>query len=212
MAAASPRNPLSRDRIVDAALDLVDEVGIEGLSMRKLGARLGVEAMTLYHHVANKDALLDLLVERVTLAAAAAPADEPEAWRERLEGFARRYRSALLARPRLLPLISTRPVRSPEAMGLFVKALGDLIQAGFAPKHAYYALNSLAILVVGMALAEAGPPIGSGPPEQTAAEETYLERLSLLFDDPLELASRHQDAFDFALAAFLDGLALRGRA
>jgi AcrR family transcriptional regulator len=59
------RTPLSRERILDAALALADAEGVEGLTMRRLAAELGVEAMTIYYHVPNKDAILDALVERV---------------------------------------------------------------------------------------------------------------------------------------------------
>src|SRR6266480_4817426 len=63
--ATTRRKPLSRERILDTALALVDEEGIEALSMRKLGQALGYEAMSLYNHVANKDDLLDGIVDRV---------------------------------------------------------------------------------------------------------------------------------------------------
>src|SRR5215469_8858987 len=59
------RSTLTRDRIVDAALDVIDRAGLDGLSMRKLGAALGVEAMALYHHVGSKERLLEAVVERL---------------------------------------------------------------------------------------------------------------------------------------------------
>lgn len=209
--ALSSRPPLSRDRLVDAALDLIDEGGVTALSMRKLGARLGVEAMTLYHYVPHKDALLDLVVERVTLRAAAAPAATPAAgWRERLSDFARGYRRVLLAHPRVLPLVSTRPIRSSEALGEFFQALSGLVGEGFAPRSAYFALQAVAMLVIGMAMAEAGEPApGAEPAPDAPQEASYLEGLSALFPDAETFSRRHEAAFDFALGALLDGLDTR---
>ena len=84
------RAPLSMSAIVDAALGIVDAEGLERLTMRRLGASLGVEAMTLYHYVASKDVLLDRLVERVVTRATLVGVDEGSGWRARLEAFARR--------------------------------------------------------------------------------------------------------------------------
>ena len=200
------RPSLTRERVVDAALDLIDEAGVEGVSMRKLGARLGVEAMTLYYYVPNKDALLDLVVERVTMRAAEANEAEGKTWRERLEGFARRYRAALIARPRVLPLISTRPVRSPEAVEQFMAALTGMAKEGFEPKVAYFALHAVVMLVIGMAIAEAGEHPEGAEPAHGEAETAYLKGVELFFGDPAAFETRHRDAFEFALEALLDGL------
>lgn len=200
------RSFLTRDRIVDATLDLIDDAGVEGVSMRKLGARLGVEAMTLYHHVSNKDALFDLVVERVTMRAAATDEAEGKRWRERLEGFARRYRGALIARPRVLPLISTRPIRSPEAVAQFMAALTGMVEEGFEPKVAYFTLHAVVMLVIGMAMAEAGEHPKGAEPTYGDVETAYLKGVEALFNDPAAFEARHQGAFEFALAALLDGL------
>src|SRR4051795_9894904 len=74
--ATTRRKPLSRERIVAAALEVVDEQGIEALSMRKLGQQLGFEAMSLYNHVANKDDLLDGMVDLVLAEMDVPQADE----------------------------------------------------------------------------------------------------------------------------------------
>jgi AcrR family transcriptional regulator len=195
---------------VEAALALIDEAGLSALSMRKLGARLGVEAMTLYHYVPNKDALLDLVVERVAMSAAAAGASTSADWRDRLAHFARRYRAQLIAHPKVLPLISTRPLRSPEALGEFSQALAQMVGQGFAPKDAYFALQAVAMLVIGMAIAEAGEPApGAEPLAETPVNGGYAAALQGLFGEAEALEARHEDSFEFALAALLDGLNLR---
>ncbi|MFF3447801.1 TetR/AcrR family transcriptional regulator [Streptomyces sp. NPDC002667] len=116
---------LSRERVLAAALDLVDEEGLSALSMRRLGARLGVEAMALYRYADGKDALLDGLVEALHLElverlsagsppeAAAAP--DPAAWRAELHRIARAMYEVCLAHPRAVPLLSTRMLAVPMA-------------------------------------------------------------------------------------------------
>src|SRR5580658_7401701 len=98
------RAGLSRGLVLDAAVALVDRDGLDGLSMRKLGAALGVEAMTLYHYLPDKAALLDGLVEWVLERSAVAPAAESIPWDETLRRYAQALRSTLLAHPGVLPL------------------------------------------------------------------------------------------------------------
>jgi AcrR family transcriptional regulator len=196
------RVPLTADAIIDAALAIVDETGLDGLSMRRLGGRLGVEAMTLYHHVPNKDALLDRLVERVITRANFLEADQAMGWRERLERFAHRYRAILIERPNLVPLIATRPVRSPEALRHLAAGGAALMQAGFTLEHCFHIGNAVAMLVIGAALAEIGPasratvaPV-DGSPFATAMHS------------PVSAVHDHDAIFHFALGALLDGIAL----
>jgi AcrR family transcriptional regulator len=199
---SAPRAPLTVDRIVDAALALIDDQGLDQLSMRKLGARLGVEAMTLYHHVPGKDAVLDLVVERVITRAGFQQADDALDWRERLERFAHRYRAALVSRPNLVPLIATRPVRSPEALRQLAAAGASLMQAGFTVEQCFHVGNAVAMLVIGAALAQVGPAsradVRSGP------ESPLAEAMS----DPESVVHDHDAIFRFALGALLDGVAL----
>src|SRR3984957_20230015 len=101
------RAGLSRGLILDAAVDLVDSQGLDGLSMRKLGAALGVEAMTLYHYVPNKAALLDGLVEWVLEHSATAPAlADGLSWDRMLRRYAETLRTSLLPPPGFLLLCS----------------------------------------------------------------------------------------------------------
>jgi len=188
--APGPRAPLTVDLITDAALAIVDEQGLSGLSMRKLGARLGVEAMTLYHHVPGKDALLDRLVERVITRANFLEADEAMGWRARLERFAHRYRAILIERPNLVPLIATRPVRSPEALRHLAAGGAALMRAGFTLEQCFHVGNTVAMLVIGAALAEIGPTPGA-------------------MHDPASAAHHHDAIFKFGLESLLDGVALR---
>src|SRR4051812_17759624 len=107
---------LSRALVCGEALALVDEEGLEALSMRRLGARLGVEAMSLYRHVRDKADLLDALHTAVLgdLRPVAAPGGE--GWRALLGGLSRALRDALLRHPNVVSLFATRPVRAPGAV------------------------------------------------------------------------------------------------
>ncbi|MGW3911025.1 TetR/AcrR family transcriptional regulator [Streptomyces sp. NPDC005070] len=116
---------LSRKLVLGAALDLVDEEGLSALSMRRLGARLGVEAMALYRYAEGKDALLDGLVEALhveldeRLSAGSAPegsaAPDPAAWRDELHRIARAMYEVCLSHPQAMPLLTTRMLAVPLA-------------------------------------------------------------------------------------------------
>ncbi|MBB2745346.1 UNVERIFIED_ORG: AcrR family transcriptional regulator [Microbispora rosea subsp. rosea] len=109
-----PRVGLSREKVLAAALALVDREGIAALSMRRLGSELGVEAMTLYYYVPNKDAVLDGLIDMAVSRVTVEPVGP---WREWLRAFAVAIRRELLAHPALLPLVATRPVLAPGGPG-----------------------------------------------------------------------------------------------
>lgn len=211
---ASGRGPgtragLTRDRVLAAALDLVDEDGLGALSMRRLGARLDVEAMTLYHHVPNKDALLDGLVELVLREAAGEPAGDE--WRAVLRGYAHRLRAALLAHPGALPLAVSRSASTPESLRVAEWVLGTLCAAGFPLGSALDLFNALSVFVLGHAAAEVGvPPTATGPGSVAAlaaldpAEFPLLARAAATgegADDGARFAS--------AVDALVDGFALR---
>ncbi|MFE1288436.1 TetR/AcrR family transcriptional regulator [Streptomyces sp. NPDC058751] len=116
---------LNRELVLAAALELVDEEGLSALSMRRLGARLGVEAMALYRYARGKDALLDGLVEALYLELgerlSAGPAPEvtaqtgPAAWRGELHRIARAMYEVCLAHPQVVPLLATRMLAVPLA-------------------------------------------------------------------------------------------------
>ncbi|MET9682430.1 TetR/AcrR family transcriptional regulator [Streptomyces coeruleorubidus] len=112
---------LSRERVLTSALELVDREGLSALSMRRLGAQLGVEAMALYRYAASKDALLDGLVEALYLELEARLAAEPDgepgaaAWRAGLHRIARATYDVCLAHPQAVPLLATRMLAVPLA-------------------------------------------------------------------------------------------------
>ncbi len=151
MPAKRPPIPLSRERIIEAALHIADGQGLRRLTMRRLGDALQVEAMAIYHHIpGGKEALLDALAEHVTTVTVDAGAGGD--WRELARTWARACRAALLAHPGVLALAMTRPPRGRAAAALreHIDRLGD---AGLpAPAEALrtlraYVMGSVAIEV-----------------------------------------------------------------
>src|SRR5258707_13922848 len=103
--------PLTRERILSTALAIVDREGLDAISMRRIGEALGVEAMSIYNHVANKAAILDGIFE--TILGELPVAKPASSWRLGLQARARAFRSGLRDHPNALPLFSPRPAVTP---------------------------------------------------------------------------------------------------
>lgn len=113
---ASSRAPLSRERVVGAAVAFIDESGLPGLSMRRLGERLGVEAMSLYRYVAGREVLLDAVVETIMaeMSTDEEVLDVPrDGWQDFLQRLAHGVRRVALTHPQAFPLVASRPVEAP---------------------------------------------------------------------------------------------------
>lgn len=203
------RQPLSRERVLGAALALVDREGLEAISMRRLGEELGVEAMSLYNHVASKTALLDGVFEAIL--GELPPAPRVKSWQATLRERARALRAALIAHPRALPLFATRPAVTPAAIRHVEEILDVLGQAGFSPGDALSTLNVLVAFVVGHALATHGP---SRPEDQ--ARPLYEQLADSEFPRVRAAARRlgsHDVAeeFGFGLDTLIAGLERRAK-
>lgn len=185
--AASTSPGLSRERVCREALALVDEEGLAALSMRRLGARLGVEAMSLYRHVRDKADLLDAIHAAVLGdlgavrggATPAAPATGD--WRGLLTHMATALRQVLLRHPNVLPLFGTRPVRAAEATATIARVRQALLDAGFSEQLAAQVLKVVGVYTIGYALSDAHHTRDASAPRV--------------------------EAFELGLGALLDGLA-----
>ena len=149
---ASKREPLSRERILDAAVRFVDREGLEALSMRKLGAELDVEAMSLYNHVPGKDALLDGMVE-VLLRELEVPSEKDD-WETRVRESYRRFRRLAHSHPNVFPLLIVRPPDTMDGAWLVEIFLDTLRNAGFDPRTALQAYRTLTSFTVGYIMSE----------------------------------------------------------
>jgi AcrR family transcriptional regulator len=160
------RVPLTRDRVIDAALALADAGGLAAISMRRVAEQLGVEAMSLYRHVAHKDDLLDALVERV-LAQIDCPA---RPWREAMRDRAASMRAALLRHAWAATLIESRVSPGPARLRLHDTSLAALRGDGFPVGLARHAILTLDAYIYGFVLQELAWPFGPG--EEAAVIDT----------------------------------------
>jgi len=150
----APREELSRERIIAAALAIVDADGVDGLSMRRLGQSLGVDPMAVYYHVPNKGALYEGIVEHLW-GSVRLPASTPgERWTDLLERIFADFRARLLEHPRAVSLVGTRPAVSAAMLRLVDDALGRLEGAGLPGRDAMELIDCLSGYVVGKVLAE----------------------------------------------------------
>lgn len=151
------RTPLTRDRILSAALELADRDGFESCTMRKLGAQLGVEAMSLYRHVTSKEDLLGGLVDLVF---AEVELDEPGTaeWRAAMRTRAVSQRTAMRRHRWAIGLMEGRLQPGPASLRVHDGTLGILREAGFPFRAAVHANSVLDAYVYGFALQERGLP------------------------------------------------------
>ena len=206
----APRNTLSRDRLVSVAVELADEEGLAALTIRALAGRLGVQPMALYHHLPNKDAILDAIVDavyaEVYLPSTMAP------WRDELTERSRSMRAALRRHPWGLALMETRANPGHANLANHEAVLDVLRTAGFslpATAHAYAVLDAF---VYGFSLQEA--MLASSDFEDSAEE--FLAGMDLAGRPRMaEFATEHvladdyafSDSFEVGLTLVLDGIA-----
>jgi AcrR family transcriptional regulator len=150
--AASERRRLSRRRVLEEAVRFADREGLEALTMRRLGAELGVEAMSLYNHVPNKSALLDGMVE-VLLGELEIP-PENGSWEERTREGYRAFRRLAHEHPNVFPLLVNRPPDTMDGAWLVEEFLRTLVEAGFDKEQALHSFRALSSYTFGYAMAE----------------------------------------------------------
>ena len=167
---ATARPPLSRERILRAAIDMADIDGIESLSMRKLAQVLGVEAMSLYNHVANKEDLLDGIVD-IAVGEIDLPPREAD-WQEAMRQRATSAHAVLLRHPWASMLIVSRINVGPAMLSYVDATIGCLLEAGFSYEMADRAWNAIDSYIYGFALQELNFPFD--PAEYASAAKEFL--------------------------------------
>lgn len=143
---------VTREALIRAALKIVDGDGLAALSMRRLGAEMGVDPMTAYRHLPNKEALLDGLVEAV-ITEIDLDVDPELPWQLQLRRLVDANLAALLAHPNVLPLMAQRPLTTPESLRLVEKALGIMDGAGVRRHEALLAINVMGFMITAQAVA-----------------------------------------------------------
>jgi AcrR family transcriptional regulator len=200
---------LNRDRVLRAGARLADDGGIESLTMRRLGQALGVEAMSLYNHVRNKDDLLDGIVDLV-LEEIELPHDA-EDWEAGVRRTAISAHEALLRHPWACSLVMSR--FRPARVVYIDALLRSLREAGFSPQAAYHGYHTLDSHILGFTLWELGHQVDAAGLEGAAA--AFLERFPAdEYPYLVEHMRQHMDGslrdgtgdFEFGLELILDGL------
>lgn len=200
-----PRTPLlSRELIRMTCLAIVDEDGLGNLSMRKIAARLNVQAPSLYSHYATKDELLDDLASGI-MEAVDVSAFAFGDWRYGLKAWAQSYRAALASHPNFVPLLAYGPSQRPVSLERANAVHGGLIRAGWSPRTATMIGAATKYLVVGAAIGS----FSSGFIDDVAVyDDRYpnLMQAHLLREhaEEIDVAS-----FELALDSFIDGLEVR---
>lgn len=210
--AASQRLPLSRERVLECAVALADESGLSALTIRTLAQSMGTKPMSLYYYVANKEEILDGIVDMVF--SEIEPPMPGRDWRGEMQQRSHGVRSALRRHPWAVGLLESRSAPGPATLRHHEATLATLREAGFSVQltaHAYALLDSY---IYGFALQEAALPFEG---RDTAAEITnpIMERFATgEYPRMVEIAVEHVlkpgydfgDEFEFGLNLILDGL------
>ena len=212
------RQALSRERILLEAIALADADGIGGVTMRRLAEALGCEAMSLYHYVESKGALVAGLAEQVITEVAAATAQNPADttdWRELVLGRCLVAREVMLRHPWAPQVIMSLPGAPAISYAIYEQLVGTLIDAGFSYELAHRAIHALGSMVFGFTQELFEPADGSAPAmtiEQMQAVAEAMPHLAALatpdiHDEQGSLSACDTQAeFEFTLALILDGL------
>ncbi len=208
MSSTKSRPPLTRERIFRAAVALADDIGLDALTMRRLGSELDVEAMSLYKHVANKDEIMDGMVELVLGEIHIPTTDAP--WQESMRLRASSARNVLQTHPWAIGLLEDRSSMGPVALRYMDAIIGNLRAAGFdiaMAAHAFWLLDSF---VYGQVIQELSLQVGPGESE-TGTDFATLDpdaypHLAAMYRHAGTHDYAFDDEFDFGLELLLDGL------
>ena len=205
--------PLSRDRVLRAAVDLADREGINALSMRKLGQEVGVEAMSLYNHVRNKEELLNGMID-IVFGEIDLPAADAE-WSAAMRQRAISARQALKRHPWAIGLMESRAQPGPATLRHHDSVLRNLRTAGFSVELAAHAYSVLDSYIYGFTLNELTLPFDNSPEkvaevagnimrEMPAGEYPYLTEMAV--EHAMKPGYDYGDEFEFGLALILEGI------
>ena len=213
--AAKRRAALTRERILRAAINLADRDGIESLSMRKLGQKLGVEAMSLYNHCQNKVDVLDGMVD-IVFGEIDLPANGV-AWQIAMRKRAVSARQALLRHPWAISLMESRATPGPATLRHHDWVLGTLRTAGFSIDMAAHAYSILDGYIYGFTLTELTLPFSNSEGAAGVAEiagnilegfrpDEYPHLAEMAVDRAMKPGYKYGDEFEYGLDLILDGI------
>lgn len=207
--AGSKRPALTRETLIATALDLLDEVGLEGLTVRRLAARLGVQSPALYWHIRNKQELLDGMAEAIILDGEMGPPRDGESWQDWLLRRARSYRASVRSHRDGALVVSRVNRLGPSTLMTFEQELRAMIDRGFPPALALRTITTVSQYTTGFLLQEQAER-----PEAGSASERAATLSGLLGEDSALLAAVRSgatiiedDAFEHGIAIIIAGTA-----
>lgn len=212
VAASRKRAQLTRERVIEGALELADQIGIEAFTMRRLAEALGVSPMTIYHYVSGKDEIIDSLVDAVFAEIELPPRDIE--WKPAIRRRCVSARLVLNRHPWAPPLMESRTSPGPATLRHHDEVLGCFRRGGLSIQmtaHAYAILDSF---LYGFALEEANLPSGGGEGIGDLADEFLAAFPADEYPYLMELTTQHvsqpgysfANSFDFGLDLIIDGL------
>ena len=211
-ASTEARAPLSRERVLRAAVAFADRSGIASLSMRKLGQELGVEAMSLYNHVANKDDILDGMID-VVFSEIELPPDDVD-WKTAMRRRAISVREALSRHHWATQLMESRSNPGPANLRHHDAVLGSLRHAGFSMAMAAHAYSLLDAYIYGFAMTETNLPFESSEEVAEVAQgmlsafpaDEYPNLADFITEHAMKPGYDYAHEFEYGLDLILDGL------
>lgn len=208
---AEKRVPLSRERLLRGAIAVADAAGIGSLTIRSLAQELGVKPMSLYHHVASKEEILDGIIDVVFSEIELSSADAD--WRSAMRDRAISARSVLRRHPWATPLMESRTNPGPATLRHHDSVIGTLRRAGFSIEMAAHTYSLLDSYIYGFALQEAGLPFDPETAPDVAEailarfpSEEYPYLAELTTEHVLQPGYDYGNEFEFGLDLILDGL------
>ncbi|MEA2556919.1 MAG: hypothetical protein QOG88_457 [Actinomycetota bacterium] len=205
------RTKLTRERVVDTALEMMDAEGLDAVTMRAVARELGVEAMSLYNHVRDKEDLMDAVIERV-MEGFRRPTKHDD-WVEAAREAGREWRRLLKAHPPMIQLLAdhSKPMTTLAALHCVESALDPLMRAGCTPREAADAFNTFGGYIFGFVLMETRQTFGPGAddtslgwPQALVPDIERLPNVAAVF--PEMCTSDAEERFEFGLDLLLAGL------
>lgn len=211
------RTPLSRERVLAGAVALADKIGVESLTIRKLATELGVKPMTIYHHVANKEAIIDGMVDIVFAEIDTPPTDRD--WKSAMRHRAESARTVLARHPWAAPLMESRTSPGPATLNHHDAVIGCFRRGGFSWELTAHAYALIDAYIYGFALQEANLPATGGDDLGELAETIFESFPVGDYPHLMEFTAEHvmQPGYDFraefafGLDLILDGLEAAAR-
>lgn len=210
--AGTAKPPLDLNRVLQGAVALADELGMEGFTIRKLATAIEVKPMTIYHYVSSKEAIIDGMVDHVFAEIELPPSGAD--WKEAMRHRARSARAVLARHPWATPLMESRTNPGPATLGHHDAVLRCLRQAGFSVEMTGHAYALIDAYIYGFALQEVNLPAVSGEDMAELAEMMTQQFPVGKYPHLVELTTQHVlkpgydfgNEFEFGLSLILDGL------